>query len=87
LGYPKFRLSAVEQMVLLHDYLPFCELVTIPEPPPVVPDCRDLNDRPFLWLAIVGQAEYLVTGDRDLSVLADEFAVPIVTAAVFRSVI
>jgi uncharacterized protein len=56
-------------------------------PPPVVPDCRDLQDVPFLWLAIAGQAEYLITGDRDLLVLADEFAVPIVTAAMFRSVI
>jgi uncharacterized protein len=87
LGYPKFRLSAADQMALVDDYLPFCEWVTIPEPPPVVPDCRDLKDIPFLWLAIVGQAEYLVTGDRDLWVLADEFAVPIVTAAVFRSMI
>jgi predicted nucleic acid-binding protein len=37
--------------------------------------------------AIAGQAEYLITGDRDLLVLADEFAVPIVTAAVFQSLI
>jgi uncharacterized protein len=50
-------------------------------------DCRDLQDVPFLWLAIAGQAEYLITGDRDLLVLADEFAVPIVTAAVFQSLI
>jgi uncharacterized protein len=87
LGYPKFRLSAVDQMALVDDYLPFCEWVTIPEPPPVVPDCRDLQDVPFLWLSIVGQAEYLVTGDQDLLVLADEFSVQIVTAAVFQSVI
>jgi uncharacterized protein len=87
LGYPKFRLSEVEQMALLSDYLPFCESVMIPEPLPVVPDCRDLQDVPFLWLAIAGQAEYLITGDRDLLVLADEFAVPIVTAAVFQSLI
>jgi uncharacterized protein len=53
----------------------------------VVLDCRDLHDVPFLWLAIAGQAEYLITADRDLLVLADEFAVPIVTAAVFRSLI
>ena len=49
-----------------------------------------------MWLAtIVDQIAQLVTVDRDLWVLADEFAVPmtsgrsetIVTAAVFRSVI
>jgi uncharacterized protein len=83
-GYPKFRLSDVEQVALLDDYLPFCEWVKIPEPPPVVPDCRDLKDLPFLWLAIAGQAECLVTGDRDLLVLVDEFSVPIVTAAMFQ---
>lgn len=83
LAYPKFRLSTAEQAALLDDYLPFCERVVIPEPPPVVPDCRDAKDVPFLWLAIAGGVNYLVTGDQDLLVLADAFPVAIVTPAVF----
>ncbi|MEQ9553888.1 MAG: putative toxin-antitoxin system toxin component, PIN family [Coleofasciculus sp. G3-WIS-01] len=84
LNYPKFKLSHSEQQILLDEYLPFCERVEIPEPLPVVPDCRDPKDVPFLWLATVGHAEYLVTGDRDLLALVDVFPVPIITGDVFQ---
>ncbi len=86
LNYPKFQLAADEQAALLNDYLPFCEQVEIPEPPPLVPNCRDRQDLPFLWLAIAGQAAYLVTGDQDLLVLVDDFPIPIVTAATFQDI-
>lgn len=66
LAYPKFKLSAEEQRELLADYLPFAEVVTIPEPPPRVPDCRDPHDLPFLHLATAGKADMLVSGDADL---------------------
>ena len=83
LGYPKFKLAAAEQNELLADYLPCCETVRIPDPPPVTPDCRDPADIPFLQLALVGKAESLVTGDKDLLVLADTFPCPILTAEAF----
>lgn len=70
LAYPKFKLTADEQRELLADYLPFAEVVTIPEPPPRVPDCRDPHDLPFLHLATAGKADLLVTGDADLLALA-----------------
>lgn len=70
LAYPKFKLSANEQRELLADYLPFAEVVTIPEPPPRVPDCRDPHDLPFLHLATAGKADMLVSGDADLLSLA-----------------
>lgn len=79
LGYPKFRLDVDDQRALLADYLPYCEAVVIPEPPPVVPDCRDPCDVPFLHLALAGQAGLLVTGDRDLLALAPAFPCPIIT--------
>lgn len=79
LGYPKFRLDVGDQRALLADYLPHCETVVIPEPTPVVPDCRDLFDVPFLHLALAGKAQLLVTGDRDLLALAAVFSCPIVT--------
>lgn len=73
LGYPKFRLSAQEQDELLVDYLPHTRAVRIPTPPPPVPACRDPLDLPFMHLAVAGRAQVLVSGDRDLLALADEF--------------
>jgi len=70
LAYPKFKLSAAEQHELLADYLPYAEVVSVPEPPPRVPECRDPHDLPFLHLAAAGKAELLVSGDTDLLALA-----------------
>jgi putative PIN family toxin of toxin-antitoxin system len=83
LAYPKFKLGAGEQEELLADYLPFCETVTIPDPPPRTPTCRDAHDLPFLELAIAGDAAWLVTGDADLHAVAANFICPIVNAASF----
>lgn len=77
LAYPKFRLSAQDREELLGDYLPFAEAFALPEPPPEVPDCRDPFDLPFLHLAAAARAP-LVTGDRDLLVLAGRSAIQIV---------
>ena len=74
LAYPKFCLSQDEQDELLADYLPYAETVRIPQPPPKVPDCRDALDLPFMHLAVTGKAQVLVSGDRDLLVIAAEFA-------------
>ena len=83
LAYPKFRLSPTEQRELLADYLPCCETVRIPAPPPKTPACRDAFDVPFLQLALAGKARALVTGDRDLLSLARGFACPILSADQF----
>ena len=73
LAYPKFRLSSDEQKELLADYLPHTETVRIPQPPPQVPECRDVLDEPFMHLAVAGKAQVLVSGDRDLLAIAAEF--------------
>ena len=73
LAYPKFRLTSSDQAELLADYLPYAQTVRVPEPPPKVPDCRDPLDLPFLHLAVAGKAQLLVSGDRDLLVIATEF--------------
>jgi putative PIN family toxin of toxin-antitoxin system len=83
LAYPKFKLDAEEQRELLADYLPWCTTVHIPNPPPVAPICRDVDDQPFLLLAIAGQADYLVSGDLDLLSLAGQIPCPIVNAETF----
>lgn len=73
LAYPKFRLSPQDQDELLADYLPYTETVRIPQPPPRVPECRDVLDEPFMHLAVAGKAQVLVSGDRDLLAIAAEF--------------
>lgn len=73
LAYPKFGLSKAEQDELLADYLPYAQTVRIPVPPPAVPACRDPMDLPFMHLAVAGQAQALLTGDKDLIALAAEF--------------
>ena len=83
LAYPKFKLSPQDQEELLADYLPYCRTVRIPARLPKLPVCRDVHDQPFLELAAVGKADFLVTGDRDLLVLAPEFSRAIVTADEF----
>ena len=83
-SYPKFGLTSDDIEHLLADYLPWCEPVTVSEPPRV-PEFRDPFDQPFLELALCGEADALVTGDRDLLALAPEFAVPIVTAREIRA--
>lgn len=70
LAYPKFKLDAQDQQELLADYLPWAEVVSVPEPPPRVPECRDPHDLPFLHLAAAGRADVLVTEDADLLALA-----------------
>jgi uncharacterized protein len=64
----KFRLTASEYHEALAAYLPFCEIVKANRKCSVF--CRDVNDQPFLDLAHSGKADSLVSGDRDLLVLA-----------------
>lgn len=87
LAYPKFRLSKAEQEELLADFLPYAQTVRMAQPPPVVSECRDAMDLPFMQLAVAGQAQVLVSGDRDLLAIAAEFeqasACPILSLDVF----
>ena len=83
LAYPKFRLSPEEREQLLGDYLPFAEIVALPDPPPELPvACRDRDDAVFLTLAIAGRADLLISGDTDLSVLAHAY--PVASPAMLR---
>lgn len=71
LAFPKFRLTPDEQQELLADYLPHCRSVRIPTRlPQRLPRCRDPNDQRFIDLTATGKADFLVTGDQDLWVLA-----------------
>ncbi len=84
LAYPKFRLTEAERSDLLQDYLPFAEVVVLPDPRPAVPvACRDRDDVVFIELAISASADALVSGDDDLASL-DEAGVPIFTVESLR---
>lgn len=87
LNYPKFKLVHDEQQELLADYLPYCATVKMPAKPPRTPPCRDPYDVPFLELAVVGKADYLVTGDRDILGLGLGARCKIVTAEQFLHVL
>lgn len=79
LAYPKFKLTAEEQQELLEDFLPYADVVELPQPWPPLPACRDEKDQVFLVLAHVGRAKALITGDEDLLAMSDEFPGLIVT--------
>lgn len=85
LKYSKFKLNATDRDELLYEYLPYCETILVTN---VVrlPNCRDVNDLPFLALAVIGNAQSLVTGDKDLLALRDEtFSFSILTPAMFKA--
>lgn len=87
LAYPKFQLTPTEQEDLLSDYILFCEAVAMSDLLPIIPECRDPFDVPFLLLAVISEADYLVTGARDLLNLKDDFSCPIITNEDFLNVI
>ena len=87
LAYPRFRLSADQQHELLSDYLPHAASVRVPSSLEGIPVCRDPFDMPFLQLAVAGKADLLVSGDRDLLVLADHVGFAIVTPAAFLAML
>lgn len=82
LAYPKFRLSAEEQLEALANYVPFCEAVEIAKSCPVL--CRDAKDQMLLDLAQSGRADMLVTGDEDLLALAGQTEFVIETPEEYR---
>jgi putative PIN family toxin of toxin-antitoxin system len=81
-AYPKFRLSAEDQLELLSNYLPYCEIVT--GTPTCAIACRDPKDQALLDLAESGQADLLVTGDNDPLVLRAETRFHIESPEEFR---
>ena len=81
--YPKLGLNAARINAVMRAYLPWCEMITVSEPPET-PECRDPKDLAFLELALFGQADALVTGDDDLLAMAPSFPIPIITPAALR---
>ena len=79
LTYSKFSLTSLEIDSLLADYLPFCTVVEVKQPCPLV--CRDPKDQSFLDLAQSGAADVLVTGDGHLLALAGQTTFQILSSS------
>lgn len=85
LGYPKFALSSEKIEALAARYLAFVERIEVPPVMSGVPLCRDCCDQKFLYLAIAGHAEVLVTGDKDLLSMRDDVSFAMETPAEYLS--
>jgi putative PIN family toxin of toxin-antitoxin system len=85
LQYPKFRLTGDDRAALLEDYLPFAEIVILPRPLPEIDvACRDRDDVVFIQLAVSAGADFLVSGDADLTSLAGVLPVKLVSIDTLR---
>lgn len=82
LAFAKFRLTAIEQLEALSEYIPYCEEVEAGQSCPVI--CRDAKDQPLLDLAQSGKTDLLVTGDNDLLSLAGQTSFLIETPEAYR---
>jgi putative PIN family toxin of toxin-antitoxin system len=80
---PKFALSAetLQQWAELLDM----RVVNAGSPPATVDFPRDPKDAPFLAAALAFQADFLITGDKDLLEARDIVATRIVTVAEFSN--
>jgi uncharacterized protein len=81
LAYPKFRLAPSDRMALLEDYLPYTEIVPLPDAPSNMPFAsQDPDDIVFIRLAIAAEAP-LITGDGDLATMRGSVSVRLMSAA------
>jgi uncharacterized protein len=85
LAYPKFTLTKAEQGLLLADFLPYAGAVAPQDDPGNLPTAKDAADQMFLSLAVIGKAEILVSGDKDLLVPKNSFEMPIMTINEFEN--
>jgi putative PIN family toxin of toxin-antitoxin system len=82
LEYPKFSLSRVEiKSMIAHEILPFFEVINVSKH--VKGACRDPEDDKFISCAISANADYIVTGDKDLSDLKKYQSIRIIHASDF----
>ena len=81
LAYPKFQLSESEiDFLLTHEILPYFEVLTVKPGKPFV--TMDPSDDKFIWCAIEGCAEVIVSGDEHLLNLSPS-PVPVTTVTLF----
>lgn len=86
LNYPKFQLDKNEQEIILADFLPYAEVVRIKSVPPNLPAMRDPNDLMFLSLAVLGNADALISGDAHILQVKSQLGrIPVLTVTEFAT--
>jgi len=81
LAYPRFVLSKTEiDYLIAVEILPWFEIITVPVGEPVVID--DPADDKFIWCALTGKADAIISGDEHMLSLPDS-PVPIFTPSQF----
>ena len=80
----KYHLTHEDVQTVLMFILQRGEQVT---PERQITECRDRRDNQFLEAAVAGQADIIVSGDKDLLVLNPFEKIPIVTPAAFLSML
>ena len=70
LAYPKFQLTAEEQLEALASYIPFCEAVEVAKSCSVL--CRDATAQALLDLAHSGRADIVTTPMGGLQLMLDD---------------
>ncbi|MHC1744039.1 MAG: putative toxin-antitoxin system toxin component, PIN family [Syntrophobacteraceae bacterium] len=85
LAYPKFGLTPKEiELLLYEEILPWFEIVDVATGNPFIED--DPSDDMFLWCAMDGKADQVISGDEHLLQLQD-FPVPILTPRQFLDLV
>jgi putative PIN family toxin of toxin-antitoxin system len=82
LEYPKFSLTQEEtDSIIKYEILPYFEIVEVVKD--VKGICRDPEDDKFIWCAISGSADYIVSGDKDLFDLKQYKSIKIIKVSDF----
>jgi uncharacterized protein len=82
LHYPKFSLREDEMRTILEDeVLPFFEAIEVEDK--IGRTCRDSQDDKIIACAVAAQADYIVSGDKDLLVLKKYGQIKIISASEF----
>jgi putative PIN family toxin of toxin-antitoxin system len=85
LAYPKFSLAPKEiELLLCEEIIPWFEIIDVATAGPFIKD--DPSDDMFLWCAIDGKADHIISGDEHLLQLQD-FPVPILTPRQFLDLV
>ncbi|MCW3109855.1 MAG: Nucleotide binding protein PINc [Segetibacter sp.] len=84
--YPKFDkyLSSDDRSSFLKSYINLAKKINVTSS---ITACRDSKDNKFLELAVDGNAEYIITGDKDLLVLHPFRNISIITPASFLEMV